>query len=1386
MVSYPDRVLHGEALSIDVTGIVRRFREDLPRRVYRLYPTRIEDRFGNYVTYSYASIASQGLKLTQISGNDGRMVSFTYNLNGQIASATAGAQTVSYGYTAGLLSSTTLPDGSNWGFSTSALVDLSRYVLLSDADPFDQPHDCQLMRRLSGGLADVVMTHPSGAKGVFRLGYNRLYRTNVAGATGSCNSAMATEDGPATWRDYQPHEPLRYDVLAVQSKTISGPGIAAQTWQLQHHEDFQLAGLASEPVNGTRTMTTMRPDGSREVSVFGTDALANEGQLLSREVRASNDEVLSRRTNTYVQTSEVASQPFPNWMGQPLQYGSIRGREDYNRPLKQSMLQQQGVSFTFAVNAFDALARPTQVTRSSTLGYSRTEATTYADNTVKWVLGLVAQVKCTASIPSGAVCNGGTNSVVSETTYDPTYSLPLTAKAFGLLQKTWTYDTSSTASSGQLGTMKSVKDGNGHVTTLTDWTRGIPKSIAYADGSSVSASVNDNGWIAAVTDENGFTTGYGHDPMGRLTSVVYPSGEGWANSTSTFQQVWSSEYGIDAGHWKRTSSTGNGVNVRYYDAMWRPVVEESYDAGARGTTRSVSVKRYDPNGQLAFQSYPIGDLTDYSAVSQGIRTTYDPLGRVAKTEQDSELGPLPTATEYLSGLQTKVTNPRGHVTITAYQAYDEPSLDMPVVISHPEGSYTDIYRDALGKTTALRRRNADASQSVWRRYVYDGNQQLCKTIEPETGATVIDYDGAGNLAWSAAGLTLPDTANCNRTEAYSSGRRVDRSYDARNRIATLLFPDGRGNQSWSYEKDGAVASISTNNSNGGEQVINRYTYNKRRLLTGESVEQPGWYTWSGGYGYNANGHLTVQTFPPTGLTVDYAPNALGQATRAGTYATGVSYYPNGAVKQFTYGNGIVHTLTQNARQLPLWSTDTGVINYETTFDANGNTTAILDHARGSTYSRWMSYDGLDRLTDAGSASFGGDHWHRFTYDTLDNLKTWKLAGVKDHNYYYDPNENRLTNINTSTGAGIVGLGYDVQGNLQQRNGQGYQFDYGNRLREVTGKEYYRYDGHGRRVLAWTPTTGSILSQYSQTGQLVFQQDQRQSKNIDHIYLAGSLVATREYNWGTGATSVRYQHADALGSPVAVTNESGQVVDRTQFEPFGAAINKTIQGVGYTGHVMDAVTGLTYMQQRYYDPAIGRILSVDPVTAYSSGDMRQFNRYAYAYNNPYKFTDPDGRQSIAACAMNPANAAVCAEAGIATGSGSAGAAGGSSGGGGIIAGILTALGLEGLIQRADTADSAADKIKEGTSPSTGPKSGNGDVHPGGEEAADAAWDSIEGVGETKRYEHRHGNVTEVKQLEGGGVADKHTSTKSDHKGAPTIKIRDAEKQVIQTTRYEKKP
>lgn len=108
------------------------------------------------------------------------------------------------------------------------------------------------------------------------------------------------------------------------------------------------------------------------------------------------------------------------------------------------------------------------------------------------------------------------------------------------------------------------------------------------------------------------------------------------------------------------------------------------------------------------------------------------------------------------------------------------------------------------------------------------------------------------------------------------------------------------------------------------------------------------------------------------------------------------------------------------------------------------------------------------------------------------------------------------------------------------------------------------------------------------------------------------------------TVVEYIHTDALGTPVAVTDATGTVIERSVYEPYGQLISRPLtDGPGFTGHVQDAATGLTYMQQRYYDPEVGRFLSVDPVGVSPKNGLN-FNRYWYASNNPYKNTDPDGR------------------------------------------------------------------------------------------------------------------------------------------------------------------
>src|SRR5690606_13476840 len=329
----------------------------------------------------------------------------------------------------------------------------------------------------------------------------------------------------------------------------------------------------------------------------------------------------------------------------------------------------------------------------------------------------------------------------------------------------------------------------------------------------------------------------------------------------------------------------------------------------------------------------------------------------------------------------------------------------------------------------------------------------------------------------------------------------------------------------------------------------------------------------------------------------------------------------GAVRQFTYGNGIVHTMTQNARQLPGRSTDCTLagtcavanrrLDLAYAYDENGNVAGITDGTTAGRQTRAMGYDGLDRLTGAASPMFGTAS---YAYDVLDNLTKVHVGGAqganaaanRQHYYCYNGN-NQLAFVRTgavcagsSTSPAVTTLGYEAQGNLAYKNTAEYGFDFGNRLR-TGGGQHYRYDADGRRVRLDMAGGNRKYSQYAKDGRLLWQRDEVAGKRISNVYFAGSLVAEYSRPLASNTVTASYVHTDALGSPIAKTNSSKAVIETSEYEPYGDLLNRgNDDRAGYTGHVMASATGLTYMQQLYYDPGIGGFLSVDPVSATSVG------------------------------------------------------------------------------------------------------------------------------------------------------------------------------------------
>lgn len=112
------------------------------------------------------------------------------------------------------------------------------------------------------------------------------------------------------------------------------------------------------------------------------------------------------------------------------------------------------------------------------------------------------------------------------------------------------------------------------------------------------------------------------------------------------------------------------------------------------------------------------------------------------------------------------------------------------------------------------------------------------------------------------------------------------------------------------------------------------------------------------------------------------------------------------------------------------------------------------------------------------------------------------------------------------------------------------------------------------------------------------------------------------------------HTDPAGSPLLATDNAGKVLWTENYAPFGDRYVKAKTGTNtqfFHGKEQDSSTGLQYFGARWYDPSIGRFMGVDPagLDAEDKGDsglVHEFNRYAFSANNPYKYTDPDGRNS----------------------------------------------------------------------------------------------------------------------------------------------------------------
>ena len=657
----------------------------MPRRVAHLYASRVEDRFGNWVSYQYS-----GDRLTDITASDGRKVKIQWRGDAPLVDSItlqpgqADARTWRYEYAnptdnhTRTLTRVVQPDQSAWQFN------MAYASLMKLGEPY--PGVGCGIRSYEGAAANENLlspriVHPSGLVGRFNLSIRAHARSWVP-------TSCVYHYGPAN----PPTEDLPpvYLSLSLTSKVFTGPGLPDATWTYRYSPaagstaDECQAGACKE----TQWVEVSDPQQNTVHYTYSNKWGRLEGKLLSTvaavdQTGTENPTGLQVETVTYA--DPAAAWPFPSRLGDmqadPLTYTNDEPTERLT-PEVLHQTTRQGVTFSVQTQSFDRFGQAETIVRSNTTGASRTETTQSWPVDSQWVLGQ----------PWKSTIAG---KLASQTDYDVKV-LPQATYSFGLLVGRYSY-----LANGMLAT---ITDPLGNVTTLSDHKRGVPQSVKFADLTVVAPSVDDFGQISSVRNQLGDSNRYQYDSMGRMTRMDYPSGDSvaWNPVYRNLLPTQSDEYGLAAGHWKQVVDTGNARVTTFYDAMWRPRLTLTEDI-TNASSRSFVVRRFDDDSREIFTAYPVSSLTSVNQSLPGTYTDYDGLGRLISMRQDSELGVLTTTREYLSGFRTRVTNPRQFQTTTSFQIFDSPSEDLPVLIEAPEGVRTAIDRDPFGKPRSITR-----------------------------------------------------------------------------------------------------------------------------------------------------------------------------------------------------------------------------------------------------------------------------------------------------------------------------------------------------------------------------------------------------------------------------------------------------------------------------------------------------------------------------------------------------------------------------------------------------------------------------------------------------------------------------------------------------------
>jgi RHS repeat-associated protein len=784
--------------------------------------------------------------------------------------------------------------------------------------------------------------------------------------------------------------------------------------------------------------------------------------------------------------------------------------------------------------------------------------------------------------------------------------------------------------------------------------------VGARSSSAITVSMDDASWAGNVSGANAgnYTTTTAYNADGAQTSVTQGNGTGYTDTPRETQ------YGYD----------GDGNQATVTDARGYTTTT-AYNADNQATTvknpdGDVTLTCYDGDGNAAQTVPPVG-MAANSLTAASCPTAY-PSGYSERLAADATVSTF-NATGDMTAQTTP--NPAGQ-TSPAYQTtsytYDGNGNLLTTTApptsnttGAPDQVTTDTYNTAGQLASQTTGYGTSAASTTSYCYDPDGDETSVVYGDGNTGVT---YSGGTVTGLAACSTSSPWTVTASPQAAYqtvnsydsagelvstvtpansvSSNPTTTNTYNAAGQMLTRTDPDGI-TTTWSYGIDGNVIGISYS---GGTAPSVSYGYDASGQMTymsdgtgasnyvfdsfGELTSAENGAGQTVTYGYNADGDVTGVTYPlpstatwATSDTVSYGYDDAEQLTSVtdfngheisiGRTADGlpdsVILGASGDTIATTYDN------TDNPSAITLKNSSSTLQSFAYSDSPAGTILSETDTPSSSNSPADYTYDAQGRVT---STTPGSGTTKNYGFDASGDLTTLPTGASGCYNA-----ASELTGSGSSCTSPTATYTYNTdgeqltaaQGSTNEStatwNGAQQLATYSNSAASMTAATY---NGNGVRMSTTiTPSGGSAVSQDYVWNTIPSVPQLMMDDTNAYIYTTSNTPG-EQVNLSTG--TITYLVTDSLGSVRGTVSSSGALTDTTSYDAWGNP--ETAGGLsattpfGYAGGYTDP-DGLIYLLNRYYQPATGQFISVDP-------DISQtMQAYAYANNDPVTTYDPAG-------------------------------------------------------------------------------------------------------------------------------------------------------------------